>query len=1025
MEQEAPKKSKYDFLSGGSTPPAAPQEPPKLKERPWTVGGFTENALNDVWDFAKGLYSLVPSLSKRVKEIAKNPGQYQKDVALLFSGDYGKETGKFLVDAATENYRKHGAGVVYHKPFSTLADAVSLLAGGGSIIKNAGKLAKAAEGAQIAGQVSKADRLIKAGQFLETLPSRLARKAVDKGVYGVSGGKLDLAKRREFLDIKRAEQARSIVEMENDMKAVGSKIAALSDEEAALWHKARTQGASAAEMMTSPKTLEALESYRVLVKKWQTELKARNLLDDATIDDVILKKLAAEKYKSIKEDALLKAKLDFDAAEIKPVYGPAIHMKGKKGVDLEKVFEGLITGPEKRMAGKVDSLEKYTGAAGAITDPRQYVPRAIHAFRDLEARLRTSGRLLERKALITGGAEGLSSDIIPEGVYRKYYQDRVRAEALKTVTDPTIKRLLKYEYTEANYPLQNIYDKFMRFWAKQGTVFNPGWYAGNYVGNAFFSALFGGSMGQGRKLIKAGAAPYEALAKSGMGPADLARAVPSLTDRAADLGNVLDRMARAGMIAKTSVREMKEAGLSFESLGSTMEDFLRSTDKYGEMEVRLQLAREWLARNKAEMVDIDKKIALLEKAEGQIAKRVHELDFRARYKATENLEKANERMILEGDIRKADDPSNWERMKAAEVEIPVGAGASSAFETEMGKLRKVYAKREALVEKRRAVLADLTNDYMKTGRLDAAIPGIRQQAQFVQRGIDRSNAFFGDYLGLDGFERRFLSRLIPFYPWTKAMGMLAFRLPFLAPGATFAWNRYAAVMADMVNDERLPDWTQGYLPVFVTKDGNTVWMKLTSYSPFEGLRSSKIGEVPIPSGMAFWERNPLISLGIRLVGGKTIFDKSSLPYGEQMVNMHDGSVVEFGQDGKLRKTIPQTPLVSGIAHMFPLTQLAENLLTPFWANKYDSVGLPKPVYNSDGSYRHPKELQDRISRLVGVNLMTRKPQDLINSERRKAAEAVEQYKRQLKRADPEERQQIVDALRDYARGTGYRKYASY
>lgn len=1027
MEQEAPKQDKYSFFSGAPTPPK-PKEPKKPREKPWTIGGFTENAINDVWDFAKGLYAIVPSISKRVKEIAKDPEQYKKDVALLFSKDYGKESGKFLLDAATENYRKHGAGVVYHKPFSTLADAVTFVSGSGTLIKNTGKLMKAAEAVDVAGKASKAERLIKAGKWLEELPARLARKGVDESVFAVTKGKVDLAKRREVLKIKAKEQARRMVEMDKDMREVGAKVVGLSDDEAKLWHKARTQGATAKEMADNPKVLDALESYRKLVGKWQDELKARKLLDDDGINDTVLKKLAAEKYGKLTEETLAAAKLDLDAAEIKPVYGPAFHLKGKKEATFEDVFTDLMKGPDRVRTGKVGQLEEYTGAAGAIVDPRQYVPRAIASFRDLESRLRFSERLLGRKELIAGkmAGEGLTSEAVPEGVFRKYYQDRVRADALKAVTDPTVKRLLKWEYVESKYTLQNIYDKFMRFWARQGTVFNPGWYAGNYVGNAFFSALFGGSMMGGRRLLQKGAAPAEALAKGGgMIPSDLAKAVPSLSDRAADIGNALDRMARAGMISKAAVREMKEAGLSFEALGSTLEDFLRSTDAYGEMEVRLQLAREWVARNKAEVADIDKKIALLEKAEEAIAKRVHQLDLRARVKATEKLEKTNERLIVEGDVRKSETkPSNYERVQAAEQAIPVGAGASAAFETELNKLQRIYAKREALVEARRAVVADLTNDYMKQGRLEGLIPGMREQARYVQAGIDKANAFFGDYLGLDGFERRFMARLIPFYPWTKAMTMLAFRLPFIAPGATFAWNRFSAVLADMVNDERLPEWVQGYVPVFGTKDGNIIWVKSTSFSPFESLRSSKIGEVPVPNIAAFWERNPLIALGIRLVGGKTVFDKAALPYGEQMVNMADGSVVELTPDGKLKKTIPQTPLVSAVAHMFPLTQLIENVLTPFWTNKYDQFGMPKPVFNPDGSYRYPRELQDRLSRLIGLNVMTRKPQDLINAERRKVGQTMEGLKRQWKRADPEEREMIRQAFQDYRAGE-YRKFASF
>jgi hypothetical protein len=291
----------------------------------------------------------------------------------------------------------------------------------------------------------------------------------------------------------------------------------------------------------------------------------------------------------------------------------------------------------------------------------------------------------------------------------------------------------------------------------------------------------------------------------------------------------------------------------------------------------------------------------------------------------------------------------------------------------------------------------------------------------VRRGVDRANTFIGDYLGLDGFEQQVMKRLIPFYPWTKAMTMLAFRIPFIAPVKTFLWHRYAQVMMQMVDDPEMPEWTRGMVPLFGTKEGNTVWIRTTSLSPFAGLHATEAWGVPVPNIANIVERNPLVALIYRGFGGKTVWDAGTLPYGEQMVNLTNGEVVEFTQGGKIRKVIPQDPLVSSVAHMFPITQFAENLLTPYWTNKHNWIGFPEPILNADGTYRYPRELQDRISKLAGINVMTRKKEDIIRGEKIRVVQAIKSLEKAYFKADPAEREFIREALQDYSRGA-YRKF---
>jgi hypothetical protein len=243
--------------------------------------------------------------------------------------------------------------------------------------------------------------------------------------------------------------------------------------------------------------------------------------------------------------------------------------------------------------------------------------------------------------------------------------------------------------------------------------------------------------------------------------------------------------------------------------------------------------------------------------------------------------------------------------------------------------------------------------------------------------------------------------------------MLAFRLPFIAPIKTFAWNRFSDALGTLTQDKDLPEDFKGRVPVAVTKDGKSVWVKLDAYSPFGSLKTSHVAGIPMPQMFNIAERNPFLGLGFQFVGGKTIWDASSIPYGEQMVSIGDGTVLRVKPNGKIEREVPQTPLVSGIMHMFPTTQLIQQVLMPYWTNKYDWAGMPEPVLNSDGTYKYPRELWDRLGAAAGINIQTRSREDIIRSRKAKAMKNVREMRAQYKRADPEEREFILDSMKDY------------
>lgn len=1031
--------------------PVAPEPP---KQKPMSFGGFAENALRDAFEQLKGIYQLIPTVAGEAVKIFKA----RKDLPNVKMEDVlgGVEDNVLAMkDAIIEPYKKYGARVLYEKPVTAATDLLAIY---GLTAKSAGMAGRMAGGVVKAKPLTMADKVVTMAKYIEDLPSNLARKAVDKGVLTATGGKLDLAKRRDFLAIKRHELAYANEQLVNDMAQVGQKVAGLSDEEAAVFHKWRTQGASAAEAATNPKVAEALESYRKLTETWQKEYGARKVLSPEQMREALVKKHALEAFDSVDEASLLKSRAAIEAAEVKPVYGPNIWDKAKKFTP-EEFLDDLVTGGKTVREGKVAALETMRGAKGYIKDPRIYVPQAIRAFRQTEAKFRISERLRApgNEKLIAGApgaaTEGMKAESIPEGVHRKYYEDRIRAESLAKITDPTIKRLLKWEYLHTNHGLIRLYDAILGAFRKSATVMNPKWYVGNAVGDAVLGTLAGADWIKAKKLLDA--TKKQELLKRGLPPEVVAKMEMGgelggggKLEKITDIANSIDQATRAGIVVREVGRQLKEAGINFQASAEVLEEVLSSTRQFSELQVRMTLLQEAIERNNALVAGRAKKIERLKVFEEKLSSKLEAIELKAQLKPYQKIQEheqaaqaikgraaegaAEKNRITAGygpDVKPESLPE-WQKAealskKAEDIrkESILGASGQRGFERGMEKLNQLRQKISNLEAEKAAIVRDITEDVLDRDMKLGKMPQLQQQVQIVRNAVDRANAFIGDYIGLDGFEQGVMRRLVPFYPWAKAMTMLAFRLPFLSPVKGFLWHRYATAMWSMVGDQELPEYMKGYVPVLAREDGSLIWVSLGSYSPFGGVKQTKYGDVPLPNVLAFGEQNPFISLMYQMQGGKTIFQRTQVPAGEPLVNITNGEVVEFGSDGMLRKTIPQTPLVSGLVHMFPITQLIQDVLVPYKVNKYNWIGLPEPTLNPDGSYRYPREWFEMLSALGGVKLKVGTPEQMKRNERFRVKQAVEELKVKYKRAgSQEEREMIRETMRDYLRGE-YRKFA--
>ena len=1025
MTPEPKPKSKFKRISF-DLPAPAPQEEAKPAVGK-SIGGFAENIIDDAFSTIKGIgegiVMAVPRAGKAAIDIwndrdywgklAENPQFLTKEL---------KNTGNNVVDAITAPYREHGADVLYHRPVGTLLDLVTVISLGGGSIAKMGK---------IAGNT----KLEAIGRAIAESPSKVANKLLIDPAFKAVG--IDRAKRSKFLsEIKGTEKGRASVMAQADMEAVGKKIQALNDEEAKLFHKVRTQGASAAEMAKAPKVAEAIEGYRSLVRDvWQKELKARHLLDDERIEGALVKKYASEAFGDTSKENVLRAKAAIDeirkAKGVEPVYGPAIFER-KGGYTADDI----LVEPQVQKVGKVGFLEEFKGAQGAITDPRVYIPKAIKGFRDVEGQLRMVERALQQPGWFkTAGAGGAKmGEAIPShGIFSKYFEDnaRVKAQFLRElveetgsfesamkvlkgdagtrarmkaastiVADPTIRRLLAGEFYRQGGPLGaflRIYDKILGMFKSSATILNPKWYTGNIVGDAVLGQMAGvtiGDMKFAKKLFdshgfmwnpKNASMPPQLMAKGAIA-AEQSGFISRKLEKMGEFTAEIDNAFRAGILTKTVRDKLMATGTNFYELENSLKSILQAPLNISNMEVQLQLLMEEGVR----------KVPRAAWMEGLIEKRTKELEKALRY--------------VEGKKPIPQDPIYGTVARGTKNKV-----SEAKVKETLKRIDDIRDEIAAVESQKQAIAADYADDMIRAGRLDQAMPGMREQAAIAHQGINRANAFLGDYLALGPIEQGIFRRVVPFYVWGKAMTMLAFRLPFIAPGATFAWHKYAAAMATMHNDEELPQWLAGYIPVMATKEGNQVWAKMTSLSPFGGLRRSRFADIPIPAVANALTQNPFINLVYKFGGGKDEFDSTSLPYGEPMVKISTGDVYEFKDDGTLEKTIPQVPLIKGVVNMWPVVQMIDQVISRYDVRK-------GPELKPDGTYKYPREFWDTLVSMVGPRIMRGNREEFIRNEKLKIKKNIMELKYAYRRADPERQEFIRNALREYAEGS-YRKIA--
>lgn len=1048
------------LLGGKSAPRAGPVQRRRISDimleqeeelppgdRPMSVGGFTENTLNNLWAIAKGFVNIFPTAVKSGAEVFGDPegmallARHPEHLVAAF-----RDTAANLKDAMIDPYEKHGLRILYEEPITPVLDAMTILTLGGAGVAKAGTLAKS-------------PRLFQAGNFMKRIPERIAQGIVNAPLRAVG---INPETRTSWLRIRRREHAGAQLEASTWRDRILSGAKGMDETELAALSKLMHEGGTRAELVANPRIAAIFKNVDDWLKaERESELgsKGRALLTDDQMINRVVKEYAERKGLDFAT-----AKRQYDALEVKPLYAPAIKETGAGILDIKNAFMEPIVVKK----GKVGFLERFGSAIGATKNPLVRIQRAIDDFYRSRANLRAIDTVLQTPGMakVAGRGEVSLRELLPsQGIFSKY-GDKARAQSLFvselegvhgkdkaarllrgdletqkrlsqavniSIPDETLRKLIRREFTTVGGDMGafiRIYDRLTDLFRFAATKLSPRWYTGNVIGDALLASLAGANWPLAKRLMQQHVLPRTIRS----GGTALGTETGNVLNSLSDMVGAVDDAARAGIFSKAVVAKLKSTMLHF----GASEDALRlaalevslAPDQLADLMVRNQQLGEHVARQSLAIRKID----------GQIAKTRRDLnaslmeETRQTAKAlspqvkgrpispsatTGKLGKSEAERILEqldkGKLTFSQRQAAIERVRELQAAPEIKLQRGAEFPPTPRRTRpssEIQSRIDALQELRDSSAADLTKKAMQ--RDIESIPELARKAEIAEQAMDRANTFLGEYLGLGPVERGVFRRLVPFYPWTKAMSKLAFTFPFIAPAKAFFWHRYQTAMTDMMGDPELPEWMAAYAPVFARQNGDTVWARVTSLSPFGSLRTEHFGGAPIPSILAFWQANPWINAAYRMAGGRDTWSGGSVPYGEPLVAINDGEVYKFNEKGKLEKVVAQAPLFRSLAHMFMPVQMIDQLIS-----NYD-VRKGKPVLNADGTVRYPIELHQRLADIAGVKLMHRNREQAIKIEKLRVRQALEELKSQYQRAGPEERAYIKGVFEDYSRGA-YRR----
>lgn len=1011
--------------------PSLPKEAPK--QEPEFKGDLFSNFTRGAYETVKGIADLfLVGLPKSLQMMVQDPKHYIEEFKT-----HVPKAGKAIWDQSVMRWvRAVNSGPMYvvaemhNDPFGTLID-LSMAAGAiGETAKIAGAVSKAAGAARAGEAIARVGEVAaKAGTYLDPI------QAAAKGLGKVGKPVLELLgvgpETKAIIALKDVEQSAEMKAKADTLQRIITKN--LSPEERVALDRVISVNAKGElakrfpELSADSLSPAAKEAHRV----WQeivgageeASLKERpGVLSQKRADIANAKRAAIYLRETTGEAFSWKRAYELmKKGEIEPTYASMFKEEAAEWSFLNTLKEDVVS-LFRSSARKVGRLEERLAQGKFIRDPAVYQARQVSMFHDLNWRLRWMDRVLQHlkgKGLVrvVQSAKDVPPgyEVIPETIYRKYYDTLARAGgvvvdnitrqiALNGVADadqavaamqrliqgdvardigrvrhiavPThVARQIAREFKLPG-PWGRIYDRGLDYWKASATVFNPKYWVPVAVSNAFMGVITGLGLKDFYNFWKyKGDLPAMLRGKSELA-ADLQRMnlAERVSNTMGELGQRLDRDLLRGPTYMKSVREtydsLKATGRAFFDAQMPVEEFIRAT-----------------ARSTDELSAIQRRVELLQQ---QIAEQIPK--YRELAKAEAKTKKVLD--IIEKNVK-----------------AKHGAKGKPSAETQ-GKIGELNRNRAAYQVGMDEIKQRILTRLQESGQLQARVPELAKYADVAERALTAGNVLTGNYNRLHPIERAYFRRIVPFYNFTKAMTLLAFRLPSLYPVRTFMWHNLAQLVNDAVTDEEQPEWVQKIVPVALTKDGGIIGFNLTSANPWQGAKTSEIGEGAMPGIFDIARQNPIVKLWMDVSDGIPSWSMKPITPGESATRLDDGRVIRMGEDGRLRTIIPQLGFLRAAWNLFPQSQLFDNLFLAQAQTDRGWVFSPDPIYSSKTGKPIEKAGIERFP-LWPVRVQEANIKEEKVKEKAKIIGIMRSFMDDARRAPPEKRDAFIKIISDW------------
>lgn len=1036
--------------------------------------GDPENPLDDMWQNVKDMTGAVSQVTQGYWDLATKSDyrdEWKKGWADLMSGKYHREVGNHLWKGLKEQTVSHWTNpegnfdlgyTLMHHPVSALMDlAVAKdIAGGGA--KMFGRMAGGRNVAEMTanelkalGPLTKADKVVQYGQkALDTHidPFQLAGKAIGKSPVG-QWVQRELGFGPETKNITReiAEEVAK-VNLETEMKAkllMESELGAGSSERI---FNALDRGSEADYKALQPNELDFIDRYRAGQGKLtspkykeiaealpdrEANLKQRGFIP-AESEEVLAKQAALRNWGegNVTKQNIAEALEKIRSGEWSPTYRHLGHESEHEYSMLEQFLQD-VRGDRPKMGGPtgVPQLNRRTGmGTGYTKDALVNGVKQVIMEGQFDRKIRVFDRVmnyLQRRGLIrevdAAGNIPKGFAIIPGEVWQKYMIQEKRAAGLafaegakglnpmtagskayeKFVLDPKLledvagKKVYAVPDYVANYmkfhlaipgPIARSYDKVFRYWKGMATVLRPQYWMNVVAGNGFLSALHGVTpMDAARYYRNMHLLPPELRAISQVsdgiwGATRYQQAVNTLKNWDSMVHTHLTKgpgfaheVEAIRLQARDTAKNLNDVGQKF----FVAADILDDADKFYQL----------VAQSPEKMSQaIQQHVAIRE----QIAQRVPAI-ITQQEKADEALRTLNE---LWRDARQKYGTAN-----RAQFPPNVRMALNDAGRAHSDLLQE---------------LSGLKEDYLQLavqeGHVRASMPELQRISDWAEKAIGPVNELEGAYNRLHPLEKSWISRAVPFYPWTKAMTKLAFMMPFLYPKSTFMWNRFNEMMQSLTSqDEHLPEYLQGAIHVGVTADGAHVFVK-PFWDPFRGERPGSLGGVAMPGIVAdLAKQHPLLKFMHDIVGGVDTFTMKPFEPGEAMTRTDTGEVYKLDPKTKQWvRTLAQPSVWRKLWGLFPASQMIDTFFLPHVQTANGWAGSPDPVRDNSGEPMYPIPFYQRLIRSIGVPV-TYQTEDQKDAADKKQRKLFQQYRNDIRRMPPEKQDAAIRVLEDATR----------